>query len=411
MITKRARTSTAYRKPRCDFALVLVMVLSTLVFPRGAAAQEGSLSQQPGLQVEKPEGRSVKTAKGFMVHYREAIPGTNVTFDMVPIPAGKFVIGSPVTEQGRKPHEGPQIELRVEPFWMGRCEVTWSEYRVFMDCYEIFKERGRIDQEVPEKFDAVTAPTPLYDPATVYSLGEDPREPAVAMTQFAARQYTKWLSLLTGEFYRLPTEAEWEYAARAGSRTAYFFGKDSGDLDRYAWFADNSNQLYHTVGSKKANPWGLFDIYGNVAELTLDPFEEDTYSRWAEGSRSAAPRNWITEVHREVVRGGSWDSKPPALRSASRDRTKPNWQQGDPNNPQSPWWYTEEEALMVGFRIVRPLVTPAKLLRQRNWGETKVLRDDLDSRLSIGRGVRGVVDSQLSQEIQKRRGSQQEPKP
>ncbi len=387
-------------------AILLVALAAVAMFARPSIAQEEPATAVLGLTPTRPvKARSVKTDKGYMVPYRDTIPGTKITFDMVPIPGGNVVIGSPKDEFGRGEDEGPQVQLEVKPFWMGRCEVTWAEYWVFMDCYEIFRKQRAAapDKKEPEfeNFDAVTSPTPLYDPTTNYMFGDDPKDPAVTVTQFAAKQYTKWLSLLSGEFYRLPTEAEWEYAARAGSTTAYFFGDDPEQLSKYAWFGENSNQEYHAVGSKKANPWGLHDIYGNVAELTLDPYEPDTYEQWKAGARYSGPLNWSKAKHREVVRGGSWSSGAAGLRSAARARTDPEWQDSDPDAPPSPWWFTEDQACMVGFRIIRPLRTSKRALLERQWGASGALRKELENRIDGGRAALGVVGPKLRDAIKR----------
>ena len=268
-------------------ALLFVFILFSAFLHRSDAAEP---SPAPGLTKEKPkEGRVVPFAEGFMTEYTEKIPGSQVTFTMVPIAGGEFRLGSPSDEPGRRPDEGPQVRVRVAPFWMGRCEVTWAEYQEFMEMYLAYKRlkemrfdpdevkslpavKAYLDQESME-VDGVTSPTPIYDPDTTFTAGDEPDQPAVTMTQFAAKQYTKWLSRISGIDYRLPTEAEWEYAARAGSTTAFSFGDDAGVSDAYAWHEGNSDELTHAVGGKQPNAWGLYDMHGNVSEWVLDQYD------------------------------------------------------------------------------------------------------------------------------------------
>lgn len=334
-----------------------------------------------------------------MVAYAERLPGTEVAFEMVPVAGGTFRMGSPPTEPGRNADEGPTFMVQVEPFWMGKCEVTWSEYKPFMQLYELFKAfESRSIRQVTDKnrADAITAPTPLYDPSFTYALGEDPREPAVTMSQYAAKQYTKWLTGITGRFYRLPTEAEWEYACRAGSTGAYCFGDDPDQLRDYAWYFDNSDDTYHDVGQKKPNAWGLHDMHGNVGELVLDQYGESGYQRF--GGRTVHALEaivWPAKMFQEVIRGGGWDGDPEQLRCAARAASQ-DWRTEDPNFPKSPWWFTDEQALVVGFRVVRPAQAPPDHERFRYWEPTVTqLQKDVAHRVAEGRGVYGLVDRDL----------------
>jgi formylglycine-generating enzyme len=362
----------------------------------------------PGLSAEKPsDGRFVETPQGYMVEYSLEIPGTGVTFEMVPIQGGVFRMGSPPEEAHREEHEGPTFEVLVEPFWMGKYEVTWAEYKQFMRLYAIFKEfqsRGERLVTDENRADAITAPTELYDPSFTFEKGEDPRQPAVTMTQYAAKQYTKWLSAVTGQQYRLPGEAEWEYACRAGTTTAYSFGDDPSQLDDYAWYYENSDEKSHQVGQKKPNPWGLFDMHGNVAEWVLDELLPEGYQRF-EGKRVTAKEAivWPQKAYPRVVRGGHWDEFAPGCRSAARlGSDDPEWKSEDPNFPLSPWWFTSDPARGVGFRLVRPLEKlPADQISKYWEIDNEDIEFDVDNRLEEGRGALGLVDPELPAAIEK----------
>jgi formylglycine-generating enzyme required for sulfatase activity len=291
-----------------------------------------------------------------MAGYTNVIPGTGVAYSMVAIPGGEFLMGSPANEPGRKPAEGPQHRVKVSPFWMGQFEVTWDQYQLYMfpDDEKAQRLQYATNAEVNPVSDAVTRPTKPYVDMS-FGMGKA-GYPAIAMTQHAANKFCHWLSARTGHFYRLPTEAEWEYACRAGTTTAYSFGDDPEKLTDYAWYFDNANDKYQPVGKKKPNPWGLFDIHGNVREWTLDQFDEAYYASLAAKTVVADPWNKASKPYPHTSRGGSWEDDPDALRSAARIPSSKAWKMTDPQLPKSRWWLTD--AKWIGIRVVRPLAVP-----------------------------------------------------
>ena len=334
-------------RPIRSAAFVPTLVLLVV----GAAAQD----QMPG--------------EGAFTAQRQAIGDSGVGFDLVPIPGGTFRMGSPADEKGRDEDEGPQVEVRVEPFWMGRCEVTWAEYDLWNT------DDGRPQSKKP---DGVARPTPPYMDMT-FTMGRD-GYPAICMSHTAARQYCKWLSEKTGHFYRLPTEAEWEFACRAGASTAYACGADAKALGEFAWFADNSARVlepgaspvpaYHKVGEKKPNAFGLCDMHGNVAEWCADHYLADAYAEAnGKGPRTdpffAPPKDARGRPLRfpHTARGGSWRDDAKVLRCANRLASEAAWNQRDPQIPRS-WWYLTE-GQHIGFRVVRPLKAPTAEERAR----------------------------------------------
>ncbi|WP_121356435.1 formylglycine-generating enzyme family protein [Flavisolibacter nicotianae] len=277
--------------------------------------------------------------------YQQTIPGTAVQFRMVPIPAGRFTLGSPASDKAAKADEQPQRSIAISPFWMGAYEVTHDEFDVFFNDMQ-FAENSKVD--------AVTRPTPQYIDLS-WGMGKEGGYPANSMQQFTALMYCRWLYQKTGVFYRLPTEAEWEYAARAGATTLYPFGNDPKDLDTYAWYKANSKKAYQKVGQKAPNAWGLYDMLGNVAEWTLDQYDGQAYSKIADGA--ADPLPMPSSRHPRAVRGGSFEDEAEALRPAARRSWIAEWNKRDPQIPKSRWWLTD--AYFVGFRLVRPLKQPA----------------------------------------------------
>lgn len=282
--------------------------------------------------------------------YTQEIPNTDLAFDMVAIPGGKFKIGSPEQEAGRGEDEGPQQVVKISPFWMSKYEVSWDLFEPFVyKDYDKSQHSGETNPEV----DAVARPTKPYLDMT-FGMGKE-NHPAVGMTQYNAIQFCKWLYSRTGVFYRLPTEAEWEYASRAGSTTAYSFGDDTAKLAEYAWYQLNSQEKTQPIGSKKPNPWGLYDMYGNVAEWTYDQYIPDFYQHLSK----KATKNPVAEpesLYPLSIRGGSFQDAAADLRSAKRRGSEPGWKRIDPQIPKSNWWFPE--APFVGIRLVRPVNPP-----------------------------------------------------
>lgn len=310
-----------------------------------------------------------------MEAYTVELPDADVSFDMVPLPGGTFLLGSPEDEEGRKDDEGPQVEVTVDPFWIGKCEVTWDEYDLYRLNYDMTTREasGRDPDERDKAADAVTRPTGEYTDMT-WGWGRE-GFPAICMTQMAAKMYCRWLTEKTGIYYRLPTEAEWEYACRGGTTTAYSWGDDPDELDNYAWSDANSDWQYMPVGDDrlKPNPFGLHDMHGNVWELVLDRYEPDAYAKMK--ALCVPLRNPVnvplaTEEYPRVVRGGGWETAEPELmRSASRGFSDKEWKAYDPQEPQSIWYFTS--ATEVGFRLVRPLNVPDAETRQElGWDVT-----------------------------------------
>jgi formylglycine-generating enzyme required for sulfatase activity len=333
----------------------------------GAAAADLSTLDETDVAIHQLILVTLKeTSAAQMTVYTNTIPGTKITYVMLPIPGGEFLMGSPETEADRQADEGPQHKVKVEPFWMGRCEVTWDEYELFMypDEERKFKDTIATDPTMDKVADAVARPTRPYTEMS-FGMGRY-GYPAISMTHHAANKYCQWLSAKTGHFYRLPTEAEWEYACRAGTTSAYSFGDDPAQLKDYGWFEDNSDFKYQKVGRKKPNPWGLHDIHGNAWEWCLDGYD-DSYSKYA-APLVENPWNRATKPYPHVVRGGSYDDQAIRLRSAARRGSERAWKMQDPQLPKSIWWLSD--APWVGFRLVRPLrvPTPEELTKYWNSG-------------------------------------------
>ncbi len=272
------------------------------------------------------------------------MPGSEIKFTLVPIPAGTFLMGSSSKDKAKQDDEIPQRAVSLNAFWMGAYEVTFDEFNLFIN--DIALSQNIIT-------DAVTRPSSPYIDMTL-GMGKEGGFPANSMQQYGALMYCKWLYKNTGIFFRLPTEAEWEYACRAGKTTIYSFGDDASKLDQYAWYSNNSEDRYHKVGQKNANEWGLYDMLGNVAEWVLDQYQADYYSTLTD--KNEDPVRFPDARYPRIVRGGSYNDKAIDLRCTNRTMSDPVWNRRDPQIPRSRWW--NADAPFVGFRIVRPLQQP-----------------------------------------------------
>lgn len=311
-------------------------------------------------------------------NYRETVHDA-VGFEMVAIPGGEFEMGSADNAQGHQANEAPRHKVKLDPFWMGKTEVTWNEYELFQ--FPSMEKGNNVSTErvnrellimtefarpsdggnpyVGRESDAVSRPTTPYVEMS-FGMGKD-GFPAISMTHYAAQMYCRWLSAKTGHFYRLATEAEWEYAARAGSTTTYYWGDDPKAAAEYAWYFDNADGKYQKVGLKKPNAFGLHDMLGNVAEWVTDGYKADAYSILPMDN----PVLFGFAEYPHVARGGSWDDEVDKLRSAARQFSDAGWKMRDPQLPKSRWYLTD--AQFLGWRVVRPAKVPATPEELARW--------------------------------------------
>jgi formylglycine-generating enzyme required for sulfatase activity len=287
--------------------------------------------------------------------------GVKTMFEMIAIPGGTFLMGSPASEKDRQESEGPVHAVTIKPLWIGKYEVTWGEYDLFWE--KKADEKAPMD-DPDKKADAITRPSKANHHDIDWGYGRGKNQPVIAITHHAAMEYCRWLSAKTGKDYRLPTEAEWEWACRAGTTTAYSFGDNSAQLGEYAWFDGNSNDMPHPVGMKKPNPWGLFDMHGNVAEWCIDHYDAKFYGSAPLDKPLLLPVK-LPSKHRYsyVARGGSWIDPAERCRCADRQFSVTDWQKKDPQIPQSIWW---NNADWVGFRVVRAVEEHETLKKLRS---------------------------------------------
>ena len=277
---------------------------------------------------------------------------------MLPVKGGSF------RWQGEQADD--VIEATISPFWMGKHEVTWEEYEPFM-ITELPREKdGQVvdfmRETVEDDGKLMARPTPPYHPMT-YGM---PREghPAVSMTQHAANKYCQWLSYKTGHFYRLPTEAEWEYACRAGSTTKFSWGDDAAVAAEYALIGGDGSSTYDLPGQKKPNAWGFYDMHGNVLEWTLDQHVDNRLKHFG---NKAQKDPWViaTKAYPHVTKGGYWQQDIEAISSAARHPSSPDWKASDPQSPKSIWYHTD--TAWLGMRLVRPANIPSLEEMYRAW--------------------------------------------
>jgi formylglycine-generating enzyme required for sulfatase activity len=257
----------------------------------------------------EPAKDAGKDAANVPAAFVQEIAGTTVTFEMRPLPKG--VLKRPDVKDASK-----TVEVQVGGIWMSTLEVTW-------DLYDIFVYRlDEPDPSVPLAADAVARPSKPYLPPD-RGFGHA-GFPAISMTYHAANEFCKWLSEKTGRKYRLATEDEWEWAARAGGEAT---GTPTGDaLKAAAWFAETSPDQTRAAGSKAPNAWGFHDLLGNAQE-------------------------WVTgRDRRGVTKGGSFRDAAEKMTAGHREPYQSAWQASDPQMPKSRWWLAD--GATVGFRVV-----------------------------------------------------------
>jgi formylglycine-generating enzyme required for sulfatase activity len=215
-----------------------------------------------------------------MNQFTEKLPN-GITLEMVSLPAGEFLMGSPESD-----YKKPQHQVKVNSFAIGKYPITQAQYEAVMET------------------------NPSY-------FKNNPQNPVENVSWDDAQAFCQKLSQLTGKNYRLPTEAEWEYACRAGTETLFSFGNDFDQLGDYAWYSENSGGKTHPVGQKKPNAWGLYDMSGNVWEWCEDNWHDNYIGVPDDGTA------WIDNDNcsqsRKCLPGGSWGLDPYLCRSAFRD--------------------------------------------------------------------------------------------
>lgn len=273
--------------------------------------------------------------------------------EMIPVEGGKVNLGA-----------SDQVEVKVDSFWMGKYEISWEQYKQFSEeVMDNLNEEKLQGEAFGLAADVISLPSPPYVDMS-FGMGTY-GYPAISMTHYAASMFTKWLTAKTGDFYRLPTEAEWEYACKSGA--------DEKELKAQAWYNANSERGYKKVGTKEPNEFGIYDLPGNVAEWTTDQYFENYYEKLKELGSEPIKNPWFqpTKLYPRTARGASWMDTEDQISCTKRRASSPNWKVLDPQLPKSLWWHTS--AFFLGFRIVRPVQKTSYEEMKKYW--PKVIED------------------------------------
>ena len=271
-----------------------VIVLLIALLPSHARAEEPIVTPMPERQPTRCEHIEAQVGnENRCLKPKDSFRDCPDCPEMVVVPSGKFTMGSPENEKDRLEDEGPQHEVTIaRPFAVGKTDVTFAEWDVCI---------------------AAGACPKVFDNGLAWAWGD---QPVILVSWDEAKGYAAWLKRMTGKDYRLLSETEWEYAARAGNQGRWSFGDDEHQVHDYAWFRGNSSDQIHPVAKKKPSAFGLYDMHGNVWQWV-----EDCYHNSYQGAPSNGSQ-WVEgcSEDKRVVRGGSWFSTPDRVRSALRYR-------------------------------------------------------------------------------------------
>lgn len=267
-----------------------------------------AVSLVPSLAQNSPKTVNNSVSKEPLRAFDEKIPHSTAQLEMLPVPGGKFSLLNPKTKKVE--------EVTIKPFYLAKTETIWDVY----DAY--YLQQDLTEDQKANKVDAASRPSYTYIPPD-HGWGHV-GYPAIHMSHQSVDFFVKWLSKQTGKKYRLPTEAEWEWAARAGKKEWKVFSKE--DLEKAAWYKGNSDEKVQPVGKKQPNAWGFYDILGNTGEWCID----------LEG--------------KPVVCGGAFTDTAENISPLRRAYWERKWQETDPQIPKSKWWLAD--APFAGLRVV-----------------------------------------------------------